>query len=110
VSDSIYDKAADYLRQYGWTQGSYFAFVPRHPGGFGSTVTRAKAERPAACVSGAIMAVTEDASTWNRAIPPLDDLLAVDLLHWNDAPERTLEDVLLLLKQADCQLDAEGRA
>lgn len=94
VSDALFS-AAEYLSENGWHQGALFA--------------PSSSEEPPACAMGALKAATtghyqvewQALTVLRKSLgltgldPDFKDLIAV----WNDAPERTAEDVILALKR-----------
>jgi hypothetical protein len=85
-------KAAEYLEEYGWIQGT--GFSDRY------------LTRPAACAMGAIE-MAANASTksydllWVSAMDRMQNYLHGERIHsWNDAEGRTKEEVIDTLRQA----------
>jgi hypothetical protein len=106
---SVYSDAADYLDRYGWYQGSYYpAGTVPDPAWINNPAWINSWSPPPACVSGALACVAGSHKVWSMAVLALTHMLGDNsLAEWNDAPHRSLEDVKLLLKQAD-RAEAEG--
>jgi hypothetical protein len=103
VSETVYSKALDLLRKDGWRQ------VGGPPEG--------------RCVVSSLLAVADDLAVATAAVQTVARHVGVAqsvasafaLGDWNDAPERSFEDVALVLKQAhyevcipDCDDSAPG--
>jgi hypothetical protein len=110
IEDNPYVRAAEYLEQHGWHQGEYFASTE------GTIGVREHGMTPPACVIGSLIATEqpEEAQSADYTGLLLNVLLGqhqgniLNLALWNDEPGRSLEDVMLLLKQAAIDWD-EGR-
>lgn len=92
-------KAADEIRRRGWYQGGYGSDISEE--GFGSCKV---------CSLGAVNAASYNGDPWNgmlfkdtareRAILLLEESAGGTLPHWNDAPGRTVEEVLDVFEKA----------
>jgi hypothetical protein len=79
--------AAEVLRRDGWTQEKFTSLAGCH------------------CAAGAMRMVAEDVEKWRDAIDALCDGLAIapypiSVYRWNDAPERTADEVIAALEAA----------
>jgi hypothetical protein len=93
-------KSAEYLIEKGWCQNRLFG------------------DNGEACLLGAMEAVEvreDQLPHWGYERTRINDVLAeitgdpTGMLYpWNNAPERTAEDVILAFKEAGARLEAEG--
>lgn len=107
----VLERAADLIEPEGaWTQGSFARTVTGFPVGF---------DTPAAkcfCTRGAIMRVQNrgvydsPAETFfsNKVTRSTDGYVALRLVNWNDAPERTQSEVVAKLREAAALARAKG--
>lgn len=108
IDPAVYRKAAQVIRTGGLTQGAFFTDDGKH------------------CTVGALRTLTGSLPETYRFLPLLADLIggpqpcpcggtgcgtALDpygnVTRWNDHPQRTPDDVLLLLEQAAEKLEAD---
>jgi hypothetical protein len=107
---SVFSDAAIYLEQHGWCQGKYYNRPVGAPFVNGDFKLSAIMGKPSACLSGALALVCPDYKTWSDALELIGcQLGGRSVSVWNDRPERTVEDVLLVLKQADCPAEERRR-
>ncbi|MEU3052235.1 DUF6197 family protein [Streptomyces griseus] len=98
------ERAAEYISKHGWHQGDYYSYRATDAEKLGLPADQS---HPPACALGAILATgpaTADAVIAAAAIGRLATYLdlpdGVGISVWNDAVDRTAEDVILALKTA----------
>lgn len=95
----IFEGALAVLDERGWTRGA-----PTSPGGpvcLGIALTLA-------CKAGSVSTHSQDYVRAQRFLLTANDLTLLNVVGWNDAPGRTYEDVVLVLKQAIYACDEES--
>jgi hypothetical protein len=109
ISD-VLDRAADKIAPEGaWTQGAWARTRPNAPGCIGPNETNAKCW----CMGGAVRSVAPYTTLEGEALDRLRDycreVFYADYDAWNDAPERTQQEVVTALREAARREREAGR-